>query len=124
MKSLWFLPPPIISEFVVSVGSPIHKQYKKFGISSLSSLPETECYPESIRSALGPLLSFHAGFSYTLTDNDTDSIDHTGLVDAVRKWWDCARASSTCRMFRGPSFIDIEYKVGDLARHLHIDDVH
>ena len=122
MKHLWFLSPPIISEFVVSVGSPIHKNYHRFGIDSLSSLPETECYPERIRNDLGPLLSFHAGFGYTISRSEDTTVEHDPLVRAVERWWEYARSGADCKIFAGPGFADIEYRVGDVIRHLKITD--
>jgi ribosomal peptide maturation radical SAM protein 1 len=121
MENLWFLQPPIISEFVVSVGSPIHANYRRFGIAALDCLPETACYPDRVRESLGPLLSFHAGFDYhPVAGSPSLEVDHDALVKAVRKWWDFANESASCEMYRGPGFIDVEYRMGDITRHLHV----
>src|SRR5262249_30626248 len=90
IKHLWFLAPPIISEFVVSVGSPIHRNFRRFGIDTISSLPETDCYPGQIRDDLGPLLSFHAGFGYTVSREESAAVEHDALVRAVEDWWEYA----------------------------------
>lgn len=122
MKKLWFLSPPIISEFVVTIGSPIYNNLDSFGIAALRPLPETSCYPSQVTEKLGPLLSFHAGFQYDSDSPDRIPPDYTNLFSVVRDWWDHFNSNADCRYFRGPDFADIEYKIGDSARHLLLED--
>lgn len=122
MRKLWFLPPPVLSEFVVSIGSPIYSNADRFNIAALSPLPETACFPEPVPEKLGPLLSFHAGLEYERKVAADPPLDHSGMVDAVERWWRYAEAGASCRALLGPGFADIEYLVGDTSRHLRIDD--
>lgn len=121
MRLLFSFAPPVISEFVVSLGSPIFQDLDSYGIESLSPLPETACYPESIREGVGPLLSFHAGYAFKTTSR-SPRVDHAPLVAAVDEWWKMHNANFTLNAYRGNGFIDLEYKVGTATRRSLVTD--
>ncbi|MGW4647145.1 radical SAM protein [Kitasatospora sp. NPDC004289] len=121
MRKLFPLAPPVISEFVVSLGSPIFNDLDSYGIASLSPLPETACYPEEVRQAVGPLLSFHAGYAFE-TKGDRAPLDHSALIATVDEWWKLRDAGYRTTAYRGRGFVDVEYVVGKANRHVEVVD--
>lgn len=119
IEFLMTLAPPIISEFVVSLGSPIYQDMERYGINCLKPLPETDCYPSEVRKLIAPLISFHAGFAY-----ETDQVqpDRTAIVDSIDRWWKFWKLGFSITAYRGVNFLDLKYCVGSSERHVMIDD--
>lgn len=120
MRLLFPYAPPVISEFVVSLGSPIYQNLDDYGIEELLPLPETVCYPDDVRAGISPLISFHAGYDFVAASRP--EVDRSGLLDAVREWWERSDTGFHLNAYRGRGFIDVEYVLGNAQRHVEIRD--
>jgi ribosomal peptide maturation radical SAM protein 1 len=119
MQQLYNFAPPLVSHFVVSVGSEILSDPAKYNIARVIPSPELSSYPEEVAKGVGALLSFHAGYGFEPIEARV--VNYERFDKTLAQWHSLAKRGFRMRGRIGIGFLDIEMQIGqDEAEHVVI----